>query len=111
MKRNQVVLSGEVGQLEQLRFTPAGIPVLSFVLSHDSSQAEAGLSCQTQFRLPARALGEVARSMQVLSDGAGVTLQGFLGRRGRHGNQLMLHIVKFKMRNGANDASSSEEGI
>ena len=110
MKRNQVVLSGEVGQLEQLRFTPAGIPLLSFVLSHDSTQAEAGLSCQMQFRLPARALGEVARSMQVLSDGAGVTLQGFLGRRGRHGNQLMLHVVKFKM-NGAKNASSSEEGF
>jgi primosomal replication protein N len=110
LKRNQVVLSGEVTQLEQLRFTPAGIPLLSFVLSHDSSQAEAGLSCQTQFRVPARALGEVALSMQVLSAGADVTLQGFLGRRGRHGDRLMLHIVKFKM-NGANNASSSEEGI
>jgi primosomal replication protein N len=40
---NLLVIEGEVVQIETLRYTPAGIPLLSFVLRHLSEQVEAGM--------------------------------------------------------------------
>ena len=39
---NQFVLSGKLIELDALRYTPAGIPVVNFRLSHESEQIEAG---------------------------------------------------------------------
>jgi len=35
---NEVALSGELAAIEPLRYPPAGIPLLSFKLSHKSRQ-------------------------------------------------------------------------
>jgi thiol-disulfide isomerase/thioredoxin len=42
LEANLLVIDGEVVQIETLRYTPAGIPLLSFVLRHLSEQVEAG---------------------------------------------------------------------
>ncbi|MBP7881708.1 MAG: primosomal replication protein N, partial [Candidatus Methylopumilus sp.] len=61
---NQLVISGEVVQIETLRYTPAGIPLLSFVLRHLSEQVEAGMQRRVECEINAMLMGELAEKSQ-----------------------------------------------
>ena len=56
---NEVALSGELAAVEPLRYTPAGIPLLSFRLLHRSQQTEAGLKRQVECEVSGVAMAEV----------------------------------------------------
>ena len=49
--------------LEAIRYTPAGIPLLSFVLQHASEQTEAGLKRKVECEVNAVALGNIATEL------------------------------------------------
>ena len=63
MEINAVALSGELKEIEPLRHTPAGIPLLNFRLAHKSQQMEAGYKRQVDCELNGIAIGEVAVAM------------------------------------------------
>lgn len=84
-------MQGEVVHTETLRYTPAGIPVLSFVLHHVSEQVEAGVKRKIECELNAMALGELARQSQHMQIGARVSVSGFIARRSLKSTQLVLH--------------------
>jgi len=83
-----------VVQIEPLRYTPAGIPLLSVVLHHVSEQIEAGMKRKVECEVNAVILGELA--LQGLKPGAQITAQGFLARRSLKSIQLVMHINDIK---------------
>ena len=84
------MLSGVVVHLEPIRYTPAGIPLLSFLLQHASQQSEAGLKRKVECEVNAIALGELANTNIQL--GSSVKVKGFLAKRSAKSTQLVLHI-------------------
>ena len=94
MEANEVALSGELTVVEPLRYTPAGIPLLSFKLMHQSRQTEAGLKRQVECELGAVAMAEVAVAMARLKPGQPVKVSGFLNRKNRMSSQLILHVTE-----------------
>ncbi len=91
---NSLLLSGVVIGLEPIRYTPAGIPLLSFVLQHASEQIEAGLKRKVECEVNAVALGDLAKSSIQL--GSSVKVKGFLAKRSAKSTQLVLHIEKLE---------------
>ena len=81
-------------QIEPLRYTPAGIPLLSVVLRHVSEQIEAGMKRKVECEVSAVLLGELA--LQGLKVGAQVVALGFLARRSLKSTQLVMHINDIK---------------
>ena len=89
------MLSGVIVHLEPIRYTPAGIPLLSFVLQHASEQIEAGLKRKVECEMNAVALGDLAKiSIQI---GDNMKAKGFLAKRSAKSTQLVLHIEQIKL--------------
>jgi len=88
---NNLTLSGVVISLEPIRYTPAGIPLLSFVLQHASEQIEAGLKRKVECEVNAVAIGEIAK--QNIQLGSNIKAKGFLAKRSAKSTQLVLHIL------------------
>ena len=76
--------------LEAIRYTPAGIPLLSFVLQHASEQTEAGLKRKVECEVNAVAIGELAKTNVHIGDN--IKAKGFLAKRSAKSTQLVLHI-------------------
>ena len=91
---NQVALSGELAQIEPLRHTPAGVPLLHFRLVHRSRQVEAGLKRQVECEMSGVAMAEVAVAMSRLKPGQAARVKGFLNRKNRMSAQLMFHATE-----------------
>ena len=89
---NQLVIVGEVVDLETLRYTPAGIPLLRFKLRHLSEQIEAGTKRKVGCDLQVVALGNIATQAQHLTNGTQVKVLGFLNKLSAKSTQLVLHM-------------------
>ena len=87
---NKLVLSGSVTAIEPLRYTPAGLPLLSFVLHHVSEVSEAGLKRKVECEVNAVILGELANT--ALQLGSQIKAAGFLAKRSAKSTQLVMHI-------------------
>ena len=94
--RNEVKLNGTVVARETLRHTPAGIPILSLTVQHESTQVESGISRQVGFEIDAMAVGEMAKQMDVLQAGSKVRLAGFLASRSKLSTRIVLHVNQFE---------------
>lgn len=88
------MIAAEVVQVEPLRYTPAGIPLLSVVLHHASEQIEAGMKRKVECEVNAVILGDLA--LQGLKTGQQIIAQGFLARRSLKSTQLIMHINEIK---------------
>ena len=75
---NLIKLTARILQVQPLRYTPAGIPVLDIVLQHESWQEENGQKCLVKFEIPARILGKQAEEWQYRQD-AVIESEGFFG--------------------------------
>ena len=87
---NKLVLQAEVVQIEPLRYTPAGIPLLSVVLRHVSEQVEAGMKRKVECEVNAIALGDL--TLTGLKLGSHILATGFLAKRSLKSTQLVMHI-------------------
>jgi len=96
VSRNELTFGGVITQLEPLRYTPAGIPLLSFELEHHSEQKEAGEIRTVQLNLPVLALGEVAIELAALPRDQAVVVRGFLTRRTVKSSVVVLHATAWK---------------
>lgn len=100
---NTVALHAEVSEIEPLRHTPAGIPLLQFRLLHRSQQVEAGFRRQVECELSAVAMGEVAIRAAALKVGQTVRVRGFLNRKSRMSKQIVLHATEAVISEDDND--------
>jgi primosomal replication protein N len=90
---NAVTLSGTLADVEPLRHTPAGLPLIQFKLAHESWQVEAGHERQVQCVLNCVALGPAALGLSSARSGDRIRVNGFLNRRNRMSAQLVLHVT------------------
>ncbi len=80
--------------IEPLRYTPAGIPLLSVGLRHVSEQVEAGMKRKVECEVNAVVLGDLAQKIlgQGLKLGSHIHAIGFLAKRSLKSTQLVMHI-------------------
>lgn len=109
MEVNAVAVSGELKDVEPLRHTPAGIPLLNFTLTHKSQQIEAGYKRQVECELNGIAIGEVAVVMSRMPPGAMVNVEGFLNRKNRMSAQLILHVTNARSHKETHHAKTGTE--
>lgn len=90
---NELRLTASIVERDALRYTPAGVPVIDFRLSHVSEQIEAGTARQVEFEAYAKAIGEASR--RILSAPMGVEFEfgGFLAPRSKLSKALVFHVT------------------
>ena len=103
---NQVRFSGQLIERKVLRYTPAGVPVSEFRISHESEQIESGLPRRVECELAVVALGVPARLVQELPLGASVRIEGFLAARSRNSRQPTLHVNTIEFVEGNENAET-----
>jgi primosomal replication protein N len=91
------VLSGQIVALDQLRFTPAGIPALNLTLGHRSRQVEAGMEREAECEIAVMAMGDLAQQTSRRKIGDGLKVQGFLARKSRNSSHLVLHANRIEL--------------
>jgi primosomal replication protein N len=94
---NEVRLTGQVVTREALRYTPAGVPVVSLVLEHSSQQLEARVPRRVDLEIEATAIGEVAQRLDGVLPGQALRLSGFLAKRSRRSRRVVLHVNEFEI--------------
>lgn len=94
---NRLVLAGEVTEVAELRYTPAGIPLLAFTLRHASQQSEAGMKRQVECEVSAIAMAQLAEQARHLRVGSQARVAGFLARKSLNSRQLILHINELEI--------------
>ncbi|MFA6040561.1 MAG: primosomal replication protein N [Methylophilus sp.] len=92
---NKLVLSGTVTAIEALRHTPAGLPLLSFVLHHVSENIEAGLKRKVECEVNAVIMGDLTKTQ--IQIGSQIKAAGFLAKRSAKSTQLVMHIQKIEL--------------
>ena len=93
------MLTGRIVELAPLRHTPAGLPLLTFKLAHQSMQQEAGMARKVECEVNSMAIGEAATSMARFKTGNTIKAAGFLNRKSRMSTQLILHINQIELIN------------
>jgi len=89
---NQTTICGKLNKLGALRYTPAGVAVIEFGISHTSDQIEAGMSRKVNCDISAVALAQIAIIISEIRPGTLVKLTGFLARKSQMSFQLVLHV-------------------
>ncbi len=74
-----------------MRYTPAGLPAIDVVLSHESEVIDTGIPRQVKLSLRAVAFGSMAETLAVASLEAKWEFKGFLGLS-RNGKGVVFHI-------------------
>jgi primosomal replication protein N len=91
---NRLQLDAQIVEREPLRFTPAGVPIVNCVLTHQGTTQEAGTARQTDLTLVAMAAGEISGSIANLDLGQAARFAGFLAPRHRNAKSLVFHITE-----------------
>ena len=97
MECNRVVLTGRIAEMEALRYTPAGLPLIAMKISHVSEQFEAGHKRRVECEVPALVMGDPAQAAAGLKAGDSVKAEGFLARKSLHSQQLVLHLNSIEL--------------
>lgn len=90
---NQFQLVACIAERDILRYTPAGLPIVTAKLLHSSQQTEAGIVRQIEFDIPALAAGEIAGKFNHAALGEIFQFTGFLARKSRNSRTLVFHIL------------------
>ena len=92
---NQLQVVATIAERDVLRYTPAGVPVVSAILMHSSQQVEAGVPRLVEFEIPALAAGEISGRFSQAELGAAQVFTGFLAKKNRSSKSLVFHIIDF----------------
>ena len=74
-----------------MRYTPAGVPVVNFVLQHASEQAEAAQLRQVACEVNVVLVGDDALFLKTAKLNERYQVTGFLARKSKHSKSLVLH--------------------
>jgi len=96
---NQLHILASIIERDVLRYTPAGIPIVSATLLHSSQQLEAGVQRLVEFEMPTIAAGEISGQFNHAALGQTFKFSGFLARKSRNSKSLVFHINDFEMPN------------
>jgi len=88
---NRLEVQGQVFELSPLRYTPSGVAVLEFQLSHESEVTESGQPRRLAFMLAVIAMGDLAQMALTIGLGRTVRIQGFLAPVRKDSPKFRLH--------------------
>jgi primosomal replication protein N len=91
---NEVCLSGVLIQLSVLRYTPAGVAVMTLEIDHTSQVMQAGSSRAIAFTLEATALDDAALAVSQLQLGQSYSFKGFWAPAHYRTKRLGFHILQ-----------------
>jgi len=92
---NELRFVASIAERDALRYTPAGIPIVSAKLLHSSEQIEAGAARLVEFEIAAIAAGEISGRFNQAELGSLFEFTGFLTRRNRNSKSLVFHVTDF----------------
>ena len=92
---NRLEIDAVLCERDALRFTPAGIAMLTANVRHESRQMEASHARTVEFELQAVFAGAVAERADRLPLGRALHLAGFIAPRRRGGKVVALHVNEF----------------
>ncbi len=87
-------MSGVLTQMSVLRYTPAGVAVMTLELDHTSTVEQAGAPRALAFTLEATALDEAAIAVSQLQLGYSYTFKGFWAPAHYRTKRLGFHILQ-----------------
>ncbi|RZI41025.1 primosomal replication protein N [Herbaspirillum sp. HC18] len=93
---NQLRLIAAIAEREVMRYTPAGIPIVSAKLQHSSEQVEASIPRRIDFEIAALAAGEISGRFNKAELGETFLFTGFLARKNRNSKSLVFHVTDFE---------------
>ena len=93
---NHVELTACIAELSALRYTPAGIPAVNFVLEHESEILETGVARKVKLTVKAVAFGTLAEQAIKLPLGKAFRFTGFL-INARTSKGVVFHIQAFEI--------------
>jgi|307.fasta_scaffold482439_2 primosomal replication protein N len=94
-------MDGTLSAREALRYTPAGLPIVSFSLAHASKQAEAGTERTVEAEIQCVAVENLARELAAAPLGIGMHVAGFLAPKGKSSRRMVLHVTELEFIEGA----------
>ena len=80
-----------------MRFSPAGVALIEFTISHRSDQVEAKASRQVDCVISAIAAEAVAEKVAKFAKGRQVKATGFLAKERRNSTALVLHVQNIEL--------------
>ncbi len=89
-------------ELAALRYTPAGIPALNFLITHASEQIEAEVSRQVTCEVACVALVRMAQLLVGAKPGDALRITGFLSAKSLKSRTLVLHVNAIEFLEGKN---------
>lgn len=75
------------------RYTPAGIPMVTARLLHESEKVEAGITRRVEFEVAAVAAGPIAELLERTEMGRVFRFRGFMARKNRNSKALVFHLT------------------
>jgi primosomal replication protein N len=93
---NQLRLIAAIAERDVLRYTPAGMPIISARLLHSSEQIEAGIPRLVEFEIAVIAAGEISGRFSQAELGKPFQFTGFLARKNRNSKSLVFHVTDFE---------------
>ena len=93
---NFVEVAGQLTQIDAIRYTPAGVALLSAQLAHQSVQLEAGLKRVIEQNFKCRFAGKLADQVSRLSLGSHIKVRGFLASAKRGSMSLIVHVQELE---------------
>lgn len=89
---NELRLTATVAREDDLRYTPAGLPVLQIWLSHQSRQTQSDIPRDVGFEMQAVLIGKLAERLTGKLINQTVDVSGFIAQRSLRNPRLVLHI-------------------
>ena len=92
---NRLELVARIDSISILRYSPVGVPVLDFMLLHESTVVEANEPRKIQLEMKSIAIGTLAERVQAFDLGSVWLFDGFLASSKKK-NSVIFHIQEIR---------------
>jgi len=92
---NRLELVARIDSISILRYSPVGVPVLDFMLLHESKVVEANEPRKIQLEMKSIAIGTLAERVQAFDLGSVWLFDGFLGSS-KNKKSVIFHIQEIR---------------
>jgi len=92
---NELVLVGSVSRLDDIRYTPANVPIRNLTI-HFEDLSKKNFYKFVEFEINAVLIGDLVKEDLKINET--YQFRGFLDRKSKKSNQLLFNIQEFKLR-------------
>jgi primosomal replication protein N len=92
---NELVLVGAVSSLDDIRYTPANVPIRNLTI-HFEDLSKKNFFKFVEFEINAVMIGDLVKEDLTINET--YQFRGFLDRKSKKSNQLLFNIQEFKLR-------------